>query len=62
MYEVLGKDTIKSKILPHLSLAKRGYVSKSGLAEVIQYILYKLKTGYQWQITSSFPCCCLRCP
>ena len=28
MYEVLGKDTIKSKILPHLSLAKRGYVSK----------------------------------
>ena len=43
MYEVLGKDTIKSKILPHLSLAKRGYVSKSCLAEVIQYILYKLK-------------------
>ena len=54
MYEVLGKDTIKSKILPHLSLAKRGYVSKIELAEVIQYILYKLKTGCRWQITSAF--------
>ena len=54
MYEVLGKDAIKSKILPHLSLAKRGYVSKSCLAEVIQYILYKLKTGCRWQITSAF--------
>ena len=28
MYEVLDKDTIKSEILPHLSVAKRGYVSK----------------------------------
>ena len=45
MYEVLDKDTIKSEILPHLSVAKRGYVSKSDLAEVIQCLLYKLKTG-----------------
>ena len=28
MHEVLDKDTIKSKILRHLSVAKRGYVSK----------------------------------
>ena len=28
MYEVLDKDTIKSEILPHLSVAKRGYGSK----------------------------------
>ena len=28
MYEVLDKDTIKSEILPHLSVAKRGYVLK----------------------------------
>ena len=27
MYEVLDKDTIKSEILPYLSLAKRGYVT-----------------------------------
>jgi len=26
MYEVLDKDTIKSEILPYLSVAKRGYV------------------------------------
>ena len=35
MYEVLNKDTIKSEILPHLSVAKRGYVTKSYLAEAI---------------------------
>ena len=45
MYEVLGKDTIKSKILPHLSLAKRGYVSRSNLVAVIQPMPYKLKTS-----------------
>ena len=54
MYEVLDKDTIKSEILRHLSVAKRGYASKSDLAEVIQCIFYKLKTGCQWQITSMF--------
>ena len=45
MYEVLNKDTIKSEILPHLSVAKRGYVTKSYLVEAIQYILYRLKNG-----------------
>ena len=56
MYEVLDKDTIKSEILPHLSGAKRGYVSQSDLVEVIQCILYKLKTGCQWHMlpVSSF--------
>ena len=43
--EVLDKDTIKSEILPHLSVAKRSYVTKSYLAEAIQYILYRLKNG-----------------
>ena len=28
MYEVLNKDTMKNEILPHLSVEKRGYVSK----------------------------------
>ena len=50
MYEVLDKDTIKFEILPHLSVAKRGYVTKSDLSEVIQCILYKLKTGCQWHM------------
>ena len=47
MYAVLDKDTIKNEILPHLSVAKRGFQSKSSLIEVINAILYKLKTGYQ---------------
>ena len=33
MYEVLGYDTIKPKILPHLSVAKRSYTSKKQLGE-----------------------------
>ena len=45
MYEVLDKDTMKSEIPPHLPAAKRSYASKGNLAEVIQSILYKLKTG-----------------
>ena len=44
MYEVLDKDTTKFEILPHLSGAKHGYVTKSDLAEAIRCILYKLKT------------------
>lgn len=54
MYEVLDKDTIKSEILPFLSVAKRGYVTKSDLVEVIQCILYKLKTDCQWHMLSRF--------
>ena len=54
MYEVLDKQTIKSEILRHLPVSKRGYASKSDLAEVIQCIFYKLRTGCQWQIISVF--------
>ena len=56
MYKVLDKDTIKNEILPHLSVAKRGYICQSCLSEVIQCILYKLKTGCQWYMlpVSSF--------
>ena len=50
MYEVLDKDTIKIEILPHLSVAKRGYVSKGDLLEVILCILYKLKMDCQWHM------------
>ncbi len=50
MYKVLDKDTIISKILPHLSIAKRGYVCKADIVEVINCILYKLKTGVQWRL------------
>ncbi len=48
MYTMLDKDTIKNEILPHLSKAKRGYATQSCLIEVVNAILYKLKTGCQW--------------
>ncbi len=48
MYQVLDKDTINMEILPHSSVAKRGYTTKSQLVEIVNAILYKLKTGIQW--------------
>ena len=48
MYKVLDKDTIKSAILPHLSVAKRGYASKSNLLDAFQCMLYELKTSFLW--------------
>ena len=50
MYKVLSKDTIENEILPHLSTAKRGFKTKSCLTEIINCILYKLKTGIQWHM------------
>lgn len=35
--------------MPCLSTAKRGYETKSCLIEIINAILYKLKTGCQWE-------------
>lgn len=36
-------------IRPHLSTAKRGYVSEIPLYKIFNYILYKLRTGCQWE-------------
>lgn len=54
MYDVQHRDTTKNGFLPHLSVAKRAYAAKGELAEDIQCLLYHLKTGSQWQITSAF--------
>ncbi len=35
--------------LPHLSTAKRGYVSGIPLYKIFNYIIYKLRTGCQWE-------------
>lgn len=48
MYKVFDKYTIISEILPHLSIEKRGFICKANIVEVINCILYKLKTGIQW--------------
>lgn len=49
-YAVLDKDTIKNQIMPYLSVAKKGFVSKFDLVEIVNAILYKLKSGCQWRI------------
>lgn len=53
MYTVLDKDIIENEIVPMLSKAKRGYVTKSDITEIVNAILYKLKTGCQWKL---LPC------
>ena len=50
MYNVLSKDMIESAILPYLPTAKRGFKTQSSLTEVVNCILYKLKTGIQWHM------------
>jgi transposase len=41
--------TFHQYIDPHLSKAKRGYVSKEPLYKIFNYVLYKLHTGCQWE-------------
>lgn len=45
MYEVPGKDRMKSEIMPHLPVSKRGYALKREWAEVIQRSLHKQETA-----------------
>lgn len=35
--------------MPYLNIAKRGFVSKFNLADIVNAILHKLKTGCQWE-------------
>ncbi len=48
MYIVLDKDIIKCEIVPYLPLAKRGFQVTVPLEEIVNAVLYKLKTGVQW--------------
>lgn len=48
MYSVLDKDTIEMEIVPYLPLPKRGFLPTIPLVEIVNAILYKLKTGVQW--------------
>lgn len=50
MYEVLSKDIIELEIVSHLPVRKRGFESKVPVCEVVNCILYKLKTGVQWHL------------
>jgi len=48
MYTVLDKDTIEMEIVPLIPKTKRGFPPTVPLGEIINAILYKLKTGVQW--------------
>jgi hypothetical protein len=50
MLEILDKDTIINEIIPHLPIGKRGFKSKVPLYEIVNSVLYKLKTGIQWHL------------
>lgn len=49
MYKVLDKDIIEMEIVPYLPITKRGFKPKAPLYEIVNAILYKLKTGIQWE-------------
>ncbi len=54
MYKVLSKDKIELEIVPYIPVGKRGFKSKVPLCEIINCILYKLKTGIQWYLLPIF--------
>lgn len=44
----LTEKQFNEHVLPYISVAKRGYVSKIPLYKIYNYILYRLHTGCQW--------------
>lgn len=48
MYTVLDKDTIEMEIVPLIPKTKRGFPPTVPLVEIVNAILYKLKTVVQW--------------
>jgi transposase len=46
--ESVTLDQFEQHILPYLSTAKRGYVSKTPLCGIFNLIVYRLHTGCQW--------------
>lgn len=49
MYIVLDKDIIEFEIVPYIPKTKRGFPPSVSLAEIVNAILYNLKTGVQWR-------------
>ncbi|AFK04322.1 transposase IS4 family protein [Emticicia oligotrophica DSM 17448] len=46
---ILNKSTIEKWILPHLPIGERGFETTVPLIEIVECILYRLKTGCQWR-------------
>lgn len=49
MYLVLDKYTIEMEIVPYIPKNKRGFPPSVSIVEIVNAILYKLKTGVQWR-------------
>lgn len=47
--EVLPKDIIRTWILPALTFSSQGRPSAVDPTELVEVMLYKLKTGCQWR-------------
>jgi len=50
MYKVLSKAIIEVEIVPHLPIVNGGSSPRVPLSEIVNCILYKLKTGIQWHM------------
>ena len=46
--ESVTEEQFRDYSLPHLTTARRGYVSKTPLCGIFNLILYRLHTGCQW--------------
>ena len=53
MIRIISKGMINRYIVPFLSKAKRGFISKVPLWEIVNAIFYKFRTGTQWKL---LPC------
>ena len=49
MYQLVSKDIIEMEIVPNIPTQKRGFGTTVPLSEIINSILYKLKTVVQWE-------------
>lgn len=45
---ILSKNTIDRWIIPHLTVGSRGFAPRVPIHEIVEAILYRLKTGCQW--------------
>lgn len=50
MYKVLDKDSVVNEIVPYLPKPVHGPPPRVSLAEIVNAILYKLKSGLQWHM------------
>ena len=47
-YANITKNEIEKLILPFVPKNRRGFPPRVDLADIVQCIIYKLKTGVQW--------------